>query len=134
MGRSVIEWTADYEKEKNAAAVKACFDKGYIRNFEIDYVDAKGAVTPIELNATCLEVGGKTHTLTICRDISERRKIENELQNLASIVRHSSDLINLAAGDGKKRAQYHGYCSGSPDRACQNGTLARAPERCCLGR
>ncbi|PKN10111.1 MAG: hypothetical protein CVU72_02265, partial [Deltaproteobacteria bacterium HGW-Deltaproteobacteria-7] len=101
MGRSVIEWTADYEKEKNAAAVKACFDKGYIRNFEIDYVDAKGAVTPIELNATCLEVGGKTHTLTICRDISERRKIENELQNLASIVRHSSDLINLAAGDGK---------------------------------
>ncbi len=101
VGRSVLEWTAEYEKEKNAAAVKSCFDKGYIRNFEIDYVDAKGNITPIEINATCLEVGGKTHTITICRDISARKKIENELQNLAAIVRHSSDLINLSTIDGK---------------------------------
>ena len=74
VGRSVMEWTAESEKEKNAEAMKACFDKGYIRNLEIDYVDAKGNITPIEINATCIEIEGKTHTMTICRDITERKK------------------------------------------------------------
>ncbi|MCX6689153.1 MAG: PAS domain-containing protein, partial [Methanoregula sp.] len=46
VGRSVIEWTADYEKEKNAAAVRICFEKGSIRNLDIDYVDSKGNITP----------------------------------------------------------------------------------------
>jgi PAS domain S-box-containing protein len=79
VGRSVLEWTADYEKEKNAAAVKACFDKGYIRNFEIDYVDRNGKITPIEVNATCLEIDGKIQTITICRNITERKKAEEEI-------------------------------------------------------
>lgn len=77
IGRSVIEWTADYEKEKNAAAVKSCFDKGYIRNLEIDYMDLRGNITPIEINATCMELEGKTCTLTICRDITERKRAED---------------------------------------------------------
>ena len=76
VGRSVMEWTAESEKEKNAEAVKACFEKGYIRNLEIDYVDAKGNITPIEINATCIEIEGKTHTITICRDITDRKQAE----------------------------------------------------------
>ncbi|MCX6698230.1 MAG: PAS domain S-box protein [Methanoregula sp.] len=79
VGRSVIEWTADYEKEKNAAAIKTCFAKGSIRNLEIDYVDSKGNITPIEINATCIEIGGKTQTITICRDITERKRAEKAL-------------------------------------------------------
>ena len=80
MGRSVTEWTADYEKEKNTAAVKSCFEKGYIRNFEIDYVDRTGKIIPIELNATCLEIDGKVQTITICRDITERKKAAEEIK------------------------------------------------------
>ncbi|MHC1729635.1 MAG: PAS domain S-box protein [Syntrophobacteraceae bacterium] len=34
-------------------------------------------------------------------DITERKRSEEELQNLASIVRHSSELVNLATLDGK---------------------------------
>ena len=37
-GRNVLEWTAEYEKEKNAQAVQQCVRNGFIRNFEIDYV------------------------------------------------------------------------------------------------
>jgi PAS domain S-box-containing protein len=80
VGRSVMEWTADYEKEKNAAAVKACFEQGYIRNLEIDYVDAKGKVTPIEINASCIEIEGKIQTITICRDITKRKQAEEVLR------------------------------------------------------
>ncbi|HUN54765.1 MAG TPA: PAS domain S-box protein [Smithella sp.] len=81
VGRSIIEWTPGYEKEKNAASVKACFEKGYIRNLEIDHIDAKGNVIPVEINATCLEIEGKTLSITICRDITERKRAEEALKS-----------------------------------------------------
>ena len=96
IGRSVIEWTAESEKEKNAEAVKACFDKGYIRNFEIDYVDSKGNITPIEINATCIEIEGKTHTITICRDITERKQMEEKLRASEEKYRHLYNNVPAA--------------------------------------
>lgn len=79
-GRSVVEWTADYEKEKNAEAVGKCFREGQIRNLEIDYVDAQGKITPIEINATVIKVDGTPQILTLCRDITERKKAEDALR------------------------------------------------------
>ena len=35
------------------------------------------------------------------REVKERKKIESELQKLAAVVEHSSELVNLAALDGK---------------------------------
>ena len=99
-GRSVIEWTAESGKEKNAEAVKACFDKGYIRNLEIDYVDAKGNITPIEINATCMKIEGKTHTITICRDITERKRAEEDLKENEKqyrlLTEKMSDIVWIA--------------------------------------
>ncbi len=100
-GRSVLEWTAEYEKEKNAEAVAQCLRDGYIRNFEIDYVDPQGKITPVEINATVEREGNVRLILTLCRDITERRRAEEEVQKLASVVRHSKELINLAAPDGR---------------------------------
>ena len=97
IGRSVIEWTADYEKEKNAAAVRECFKKGYIRNLEVDYVDSKGNITPIEINATCMESEGVTQILTLCRDITERKRAEEEIRRvtkfLDSIVENIPNMV-----------------------------------------
>ena len=80
VGRSVIEWTADHEKEKNAAAVGECFKTGYIKNLEIDYVDSKGSFTPIEINATYMELEGVAQILTLCRDITDRKRAEEMLR------------------------------------------------------
>ncbi len=74
LGRSVVEWTADDEKEKNARAVEQCARDGFIRNFEINYVDSSGHITPIEINATVVPLGNTSRILTLCRDISDRRK------------------------------------------------------------
>jgi diguanylate cyclase (GGDEF)-like protein/PAS domain S-box-containing protein len=38
---------------------------------------------------------------SVSRDITKRRQMEEELQKLASIVRYSSELVNLSATDGK---------------------------------
>ncbi|MCX5812166.1 MAG: PAS domain S-box protein, partial [Proteobacteria bacterium] len=102
VGRSVIEWTADSEKGKNSAAIKATLEKGYTRNLEIDYVDSKGNITPIEINATSMEIEGKIQTITICRDITERKRVEEELleseSKFRALAESSSSAIFLIQG------------------------------------
>ena len=67
--RSVVEWTADYEREKNAAAIRQCVHDGFTRNFEIDYTDSADHITPIEINATVVHENGKSRIITLCREI-----------------------------------------------------------------
>ncbi|MBF0547645.1 MAG: PAS domain S-box protein [Candidatus Riflebacteria bacterium] len=74
LGHSVIEWTAPYEKEKNKLAIAECVSTGHIRNLEIDYIDLKGSITSVEINATTILRNGKPEIITLCRDISQRRQ------------------------------------------------------------
>ena len=90
-GRSVIEWTAPHDQERNADAVRECFQVGYIRNFEVDYVDSSGRITPIELNATAVTSKGSVRIVTLCRDISSRRKAEEALRQSETLYRTLAD-------------------------------------------
>jgi PAS domain S-box-containing protein len=96
-GRSVLEWTAPYEKEKNAAAIRECLEKGFIRNFEIDYRNAAGVITPVEINATVVNPGGSFQIVTLCRDITNRRNAEKALreseQEYRSIMENMQDMF-----------------------------------------
>jgi len=82
LGRSVLEWTAPHEKEKNAAAVAQCAKEGRISNFEVEYVDKSGKATPIEVNATVVTRGGVPRILTLCRDITQRRLSQQVIRRL----------------------------------------------------
>ena len=53
-----------------------------------------------ELNAS-LEDKVRERTLSLNREIHDRKKIEEELQKLVAVVKHSGDLINLASLEGK---------------------------------
>jgi PAS domain S-box-containing protein len=107
VGRSVIEGTADHEKEKNAAAVGECFKKGYIRNLEIAYVDSKGSFTPIEINATYMESEGVAQILTLCRDITQRKRAEEKLlQTLESIRRAVGTTVQVMVSAVEIRDPY----------------------------
>ncbi|OPY38209.1 MAG: sensory histidine kinase AtoS [Methanoregula sp. PtaU1.Bin051] len=103
-GRSVLEWTADYEKEKNTEAVRQCLRDGFIHNLEIDYTDASGTITPIEINATVLKSGDSLQILTLCRDITDRKRVETELrektEELDRFFTASLDLFCIADTDG----------------------------------
>ncbi len=81
LGRPITDWTAPNEKARNAAAVRQCATNGYIRNFEVDYVDKSGKITPIEVSATVVKTGGVPQILTLCRDITERRETTLRLRD-----------------------------------------------------
>jgi PAS domain S-box-containing protein len=92
-GRNVTEWTAGYDKERNAEAVRQCMRTGFIRNLEIDYVDASGRITPVEINASVIRSGDAIRVLALCRDITERRQMGNELELLKISVDHAYDEV-----------------------------------------
>jgi len=83
IGRSVTEWTAEYDRERNAAEVAKCFQQGFIRNLELDYVDKQGHITPVEIQASIVKAGNTFQIVSLCRDITDRKKTEElHLENL----------------------------------------------------
>jgi two-component system, cell cycle sensor histidine kinase and response regulator CckA len=80
LGHSVIEWTAEDEKEANAAAIARCLEEGSVRDLRVTYVGRDGKRTPIGINATVSGKGSSLRILTICRDESERIRVEGALK------------------------------------------------------
>ncbi|MGB8309419.1 MAG: PAS domain S-box protein [Methanoregula sp.] len=94
-GKSVIEWTASYDRERNALELENCFRKGQVRGLEIDYQKPDGSIQPLEINASLVTSGTTQIILTLCRDISYRKNAEDAIKNvnhqlklLSSITRH----------------------------------------------
>lgn len=104
MNRSVIEWTAPYDRERNALAVKVCLEQGRIRDLEIDYAGPGGAVTTVEINATVYGKGGELRILSLCRDISGRKLMERSLHESErwnrSLIAAMPDLMFVLSRDG----------------------------------
>ncbi|RPI39981.1 MAG: PAS domain S-box protein [Methanoregulaceae archaeon] len=102
-GRTVTEWTAPHDRQKNASAVRECLEKGVLRNFEVDYVDSSGKITPVEINASRINSQGSVRIVTLCRDITDRRKAEIALrqsENLyGTLADAAQDLIYIIDKD-----------------------------------
>ena len=114
-GRSVTEWTADYEKEKNVKSVARCVKEGQIRNLVLDHVDAHGKVIPMEVNATVIKEGGPPRILALCRDITERKRAEAALreseEELRTILRTTMEGFSLADLQGRYLEVNDTFCS-----------------------
>ena len=99
LGRSVVEWTASDEKETNARAIAACMRNGFIRNFEITYVDKAGNRKPVEINATVMDVEGKKRILALCRTIMERKQAEEKLKKTLERLDLATSAAHLGIWD-----------------------------------
>jgi len=78
--RNVIEWTSQHDLERNAQAIKKCFDQGFIRDLEVNYVSKEGDNTPVEISATLVETNEGKRILSLCRDITGRKQAEEFLR------------------------------------------------------
>jgi two-component system sensor histidine kinase/response regulator len=105
LGRSVIQWTAEYDRQRNRSEVEECQKTGRVRNLEIDYVDGRGNFTQIEINATVVNTNTGTQIVTLCRDITERKSIEQELrrseEQFRAIYENAPVMINAFSPDGQ---------------------------------
>lgn len=96
IGHSVMEWTAPHDMERNAEEVQRCVTQGYIRDLVIEYLTPDGRVVPVEINATVLSMGGAVRVLCLCRDISERRRVEQALRLSEVTYREIFNAVNDA--------------------------------------
>ncbi|HVP96788.1 PAS domain S-box protein [Methanoregula sp.] len=79
-GKPVTEWTAPYDLTRNAAEVEQCLRKGRTWGFEIDYQKPDGTIQPIEINATVVSSANGLTILTLCRDITGRKRMDEALR------------------------------------------------------
>lgn len=97
LGRRVTEWTAPHDLARNAAEVGKCIEAGRVRNLEIDYVNPHGGFTPVEINGTLVQALGGPRILTVCKDISERKRSEVERRRLEGEIQHAQQIENLGS-------------------------------------
>jgi len=101
LGSRATEWTAPHDRARNAAEIRKCLMLGAVRNLEIDYVDRKGRITPIEVNATVWRGSEGPVVVTLCRDITERKRVEaavrqNE-EKFTKAFHHSPNLMAISS-------------------------------------
>ncbi|MBF0531123.1 MAG: CHASE domain-containing protein, partial [Deltaproteobacteria bacterium] len=107
LGKSVVEWTAEYDRERNAREVGKCIERKSVRNLEVDYVQSDGRIVPLEINATMMEMAGGSKIVSLCRDITSRRQAERALRQSEEKYRRIYEnapigiFHNSIAGEGK---------------------------------
>ncbi|NVN99576.1 MAG: PAS domain S-box protein [Geobacteraceae bacterium] len=138
-GRSVVEWTAPHDLERNAVEVKKCIELGLVRNLEIDYIDRRNEITPVEINATVIGSGTDYRIVSLCRDITERKQVEESIRQSEVKFRVLTDNSPLAiiesSGVGQMAVYYNqtvtrlfGYTIEDPPSAEQWWPLAYPDE------
>jgi PAS domain S-box-containing protein len=90
IGRSVLEWTAEHDRDRNATAIRQCLKEGFLRNFETDYLDPAGRIIPVEVNAGLVRVNGSDRIIILCRDITDRHRAQIALDQ----ARRKMNLLN----------------------------------------
>jgi PAS domain S-box-containing protein len=92
LGRKVTEWTAEHDLARNANKIRECLSRGFVRNLEIDYINKREQLTPIEINATVLRTADSLKIVALCRDITERKQNEQKIRRLNRILFTLSQL------------------------------------------
>ena len=80
LGRKVSEWTAEHDLIRSGREAAKCLEQGFIRDMAIEYTDEQGRLTPVELNATVLRTGDGIRILSLCRDITDRRRTQKVIE------------------------------------------------------
>ncbi|MFP4103914.1 sensor histidine kinase [Coleofasciculus sp.] len=97
LGKSVLDWIAPYDLERNAAEIQKVLVERSVQNLETDYCHANGTIIPIEVNARVIDTEDGFRILALCRDITERKQARQELKAaIADLSRSNQELEQFA--------------------------------------
>ncbi|MBN2574767.1 MAG: PAS domain S-box protein [Deltaproteobacteria bacterium] len=77
-GRAVAEWTVERDRARQAGAIAACSERNMLRDLEIEYARSDGSTVPVLINASVIEKDGIEQVLSVVRDLSDRKSLEQE--------------------------------------------------------
>ncbi|MEM7551421.1 MAG: PAS domain S-box protein [Bacteroidota bacterium] len=87
------------EEYKDELTMKRFVSEGKLRNYKTTHTNKSGNVFNIEFNATWTYFNGKKRILSINRDVSDRVRLENELEKSYNLYKlladYSSNIITL---------------------------------------
>ena len=100
LGRSVIEWTVEQDRGKKAAGIEQCLKTGRVQHLEVNHAGGDGLPIPVEINATAIRTSEGTKFIALVRDISDRKRDEEERAKLeAQLVQaQKMEAIGTLAG------------------------------------
>jgi len=101
-GKSIFQFIAPKDHETVLENLKLIFDRKLDpREYHLIMADGKELLFEVNSDVLRRKDGSPYGIVNVCRDITARKLAEEELQKLASIVKYSSELVNLATLDGK---------------------------------
>ena len=114
IGKSVEEWTAPHDSERNVREVRQCLQSGKVRQLEIDYIGPNGKIIPIEINASVIATEKGRQIISLCRDISQRKQAEEEARRnrdlLQAIIDNTPALIYVKDLEGRVTVANRALC------------------------
>ena len=122
MGAPILDFIHPDDRDQVAQAVESIFNGGTVNSFEVRFLRGDGGVVWMEWNALQLPEPSDL-IFAVGRDITERRRAEEEIRNLAKfpsedpnpVVRISADgIILYANGAATKILESRGLKAGQP--------------------
>ncbi len=71
--------------------------------FEVEHVHKDGHVMPLDVASSAIDIDGKLHILAFHRDITERKRAEQEIKRTQQELRGMSNAANKALEDERRR-------------------------------
>ncbi|MEM2905267.1 MAG: PAS domain S-box protein [Candidatus Bathyarchaeia archaeon] len=101
-GRNAFELIAERDRERAARNMKVVLEQGSARDIEYTFLTRDGREFPAELSASVLRdpAGNPTGFMAITKDISGRKRAEEELRLRAELLDAAIDAILLNDLDG----------------------------------
>ncbi len=84
IGRSSFDWTAPESREDSSRAIKQCFDKGYLLDYETVYIRPDNSRVDIQINARRQDTPNGPRLTALCRNITEAKHAEALQQEMAA--------------------------------------------------
>lgn len=93
IGMNVVRWEAEHSATETIPLVRQQFDQSLRCQFESRHRRKDGSLFDVEISGQALELNGKPVLFNSSRDISVRKRIENERDQLLKIIEDAPDFV-----------------------------------------